>query len=139
MEALIGKLLDYGTTPALLVLTFAVAFLIRKVSSTSKKDGARADALQKLIQTHVDKISEQLREHEKANDDRFKEHAERMAAIERDYLPLETHYKDVGGWRSDLAQLRSDVADELRGIRLEMSTTNTNLIATVLKGGKHGG
>lgn len=138
MEALVGQLLTYGPIPALLVLATAVGLLIKKISSTAKKDAARSTTIQTLIEAHVAKIDAQFKEHEEKNEIRFREHAERMAAIERDYLPIETHYKDVGGWRSDLAQLRSDFAEELRGIRMEMSTTNTNLISTVLKGAKNG-
>jgi hypothetical protein len=127
MEMLIAQLTTYGTMPALLVLTSVVGLLIKKIGANSKKDAARSEAVQKSILAL-----------EASMEKRFCEQSDRMSAIERDYLPRETHYKDIGGWRSDISQLRSDVGEDLRAIRAEMSTTNTNLIATVLKGANNG-
>jgi len=128
MEALIGKLLEYGTTPALLVLAALVALLIRKLDENAKKDTERATAFQKSLSDHV-----------AATELRFTEQAERMACIERDYLPRETHYKDIGGWRTDMNEMRKDFGEELGGVRHEMTVLNTNLISTVLKGVANGG
>jgi hypothetical protein len=124
MAALITQLLQYGIAPALLVLAAVIGFLVKKLDENGKKDAARADAL-----------SKSLGDLAAATEKRFLEQDDRMACIERDYLLRETHYKDLGGWRTDLNQMRSDIGEELRGVRTEIGAINTNLINTVLKKG----
>jgi hypothetical protein len=124
MAALITQLLQYGIAPALLVLAAVIGFLVKKLDENGKKDAARAEALTQAI----DNLATETEK-------RFVEHEDRMACIERDYLLRETHYKDLGGWRTDLNQMRSDISEELRGVRGEIGAINTNLINTVLKKG----
>jgi hypothetical protein len=127
VEVLIAKLLEWGTVPALLVLAFVVGRLIRKLDLNAAADTKRADEFRGALQNHMDET-----------DKRFSEHADRMACIERDYLTRESHYKDIGGWRTDLNNLRSDIGADLRGVRQEMAGLASGILTTALKGKQNG-
>jgi hypothetical protein len=128
MTALITQLVQYGTMPALLVLAFVVGLLVKKIDANGEKDAARSEELRNMIERLA-----------ASTEKRFLEHEDRMACIERDYLLRETHYKDLGGWRTDLNQVRTDIAQDVRSVRMALDTLNTNLINTVLQGAKNGG
>jgi hypothetical protein len=127
MEALIAKLLEWGPIPALLVLTFVIVRLINKLDENAASDSKRADEFRKSLKDHMDET-----------DKRFAEHSDRMACIERDYLTREAHYKDIGGWRTDLNNLRSDIGADLRGVRQEMAGLASGILTTALKGKQNG-
>jgi hypothetical protein len=127
VEVLIAKLLEWGPVPALLVLTFVIVRLIKKLDENAASDSKRADEFRKSLKDHMDET-----------DKRFAEHADRMACIERDYLTRESHYKDIGGWRTDLNNLRSDIGADLRGVRQEMAGLASGILTTALKGKQNG-
>jgi hypothetical protein len=127
VEVLIAKLLEWGPVPALLVLTFVIVRLIKKLDENAASDSKRADEFRKSLKDHMDET-----------DKRFAEHADRMACIERDYLTREAHYKDIGGWRTDLNNLRSDIGADLRGVRQEMAGLASGILTTALKGKQNG-
>lgn len=127
MEALIGKLLEWGPLPALLVLSFVIARLIKKLDDNAAADSKRADDFRKALEAHAEET-----------DRRFADHADRMTCIERDYLTREAHYKDIGGWRTDLNNLRGDIAADMRGIRQEMAGLSSGILKTALKGKQNG-
>jgi hypothetical protein len=120
-ETLFSKILEIGPLPALLVLGFMVGWLIRLLDKNAKADSERAESFQKALAALVKDI-----------DDRFKQLDDRSACIEREYLTREAHYKDVGGWRTDMNQLRSDMFEEIRGVRTEMSNLNSGILTTAL-------
>ncbi len=122
---LIPKLMEYGTFPALLVLTALVAMLIRKLDKNAAADAVRAAEFNKA-----------LSEHRQETEKRFAEHAERFASIERDYLPRETHYKDIGGWRTDMNDLRNNLGEEIRGVRTDMTALIPSIIKIAMKKGE---
>lgn len=127
MEVLIAKLLEWGPVPALLVLTFVIVRLINKLDENAAADTKRADEFRKSLKDHMDET-----------DKRFAEHSDRMACIERDYLTRESHYKDIGGWRTDLNNMRSDIGADLRGVRQEMAGLSSGILTTALKGKQNG-
>jgi len=127
MWAFLTSLLQYGTAPALLVVAGLIVWLSKKIDKNGEGDAARSKELQKAI---ADLSA--------STEARFAEQAAHIADIQRDYLLRKDHYKDIGGWRTDLSQMRSDLGAELRGVREEISTINTNLIHTVLKGVQNG-
>jgi len=127
MWAFLTSLLQYGTAPALLVVAGLIVWLSKKIDKNGEGDAARSKELQKAI---ADLSA--------STEARFAEQAAQIADIQRDYLLRKDHYKDIGGWRTDLNQMRSDLGAELRGVREEISTINTNLIHTVLKGVQNG-
>jgi hypothetical protein len=139
MEGVIGALLkdppkegqgaQWALTVAVLLLAVAIGWLIRKLDKNSKTDSARAEAFR-----------EAQAKHQTETDKRFLEAADRMACIERDYLPRSVHYKDIGGWRTDLNDLRSAIGDELRAVRKDMNTLIPSIINIAMqqKGGHSG-
>lgn len=134
METVIGTILSappkegqgsqWALTVAVLLLAFAIAWLIRKLDKNAKADAKRSGEFRQALEAHQNET-----------DQRFIECKERMASIERIYLPRETHYKDVGGWRTDLNDLRSNISDELRGVRQEMSALIPSIIKIAMKNG----
>ena len=105
MEVLITKLLEYGTTPALLVIGALIMVLLKKIDENGKRDEARAKEMQSFL-------SEEIKSLENRFDERFVFHAKRMdeisdrvACVERDYLPREEHYKEFSGWRAEINRL----------------------------------
>ncbi len=127
MWAFLLSLLQYGTAPVLLAIAGLLVWLSKKIDKNGEGDAVRS----KELQTAIADLSA-------STEARFAEQAAQIADIQRDYLPRKDHYKDIGGWRTDLNQMRSDLGAELRGVREEISTINTNLIHTVLKGVQNG-
>lgn len=105
METLVLQILQYGTTPALIALAFMVGFLAKKIEENGRKDEERARQV-------TEKLSEQIKGLESRFEERFAIHARkidelnnRVACVERDYLPREDHYKDTAGWRAELNRI----------------------------------
>lgn len=134
METVIGTILSappkegqgsqWALTVAVLLLAFAIAWLIRKLDKNAKADAKRSSEFRLALEAHQNET-----------DKRFIDCQERMACIERDYLSRETHYKDIGGWRTDLNDLRNNISDELRGVRKDMSALIPSLINIAMKNG----
>ncbi len=105
MEGLIANLLQYGSTPALVALSFAVGLLVKKIEENGRKDEERAKRI-------LDTLGERIGSLEGRFEERFALHARkidelnnRVACVERDYLPREDHYKDTAGWRAELNRI----------------------------------
>ena len=128
MELLLYKLLEYGTFPALLVLIALVGWLIRQLDKNFKADTTRATEFRELLDKHIDETAKALADH-----------ADRMACIERDYLPRETHYKDIGGWRTDMNNVRDNLGEEIRGVRQDINSLIPSLIKIAMQKGASNG
>lgn len=137
-QALVLTLLNYGTTPALVVLAALVGVLIKKLDENAKKDEKRDTAFQEALSNTSKEFRKALTDHATATEERFQEHSDRMSCIERDYLTREMHYRDIGGWRTEQDQTRAEIRDEFRAVRGEINALNTNLIGTILKGAQNG-
>jgi hypothetical protein len=105
MEALIGKVLEYGTTPALLVLGALIGVLLRKLDENGKKDEERAERLRAAMTTEINSMAKRFEERFAASDKKFDDLALRVSCVERDYLPREEHYKEFSGWRAEINRL----------------------------------
>lgn len=138
METVIGAVLkdppkegqggQWALTVAVLLLAAMIGWLIKRIEKNAKDDAARSAEFRSALSEHVEET-----------DKRFAEHAERMACIERDYLPRETHYKDIGGWRTDMSDMRSTLGEEIRGVRQDMNALIPSLIKIAMqKGAKDG-
>ena len=127
IEVLIAKLMEYGTFPALLVLAALVAWLIRKLDKNAAADSARAVEFRDALEAH-----------RKETDAKLAEQTERLACVERDYTKLDRHYQDIGGWRTELVETRSELRDGLQSLRAEISNLYGQIIKTVMEGSKNG-
>lgn len=105
MEALIGKLLEYGNTPALIVLAILVGWLIKKLDENNQKDEKRATDLQALITKEIGTLEQRFEAQKAAAERRMDDLGDRIACVERDYLPREEHYKEFSGWRAEINRL----------------------------------
>jgi len=131
IEALVKLLTEYGpvgTTLALIILAVLVGITLKKLESNAKADSERAQTFQDC-----------LKKYQEETDKKFAEQAERMAVIERDYVTRESHYKDIGGWRSEIAQLRSDNNLSIQSVREAISGLTSNIISAVIEGAKKNG
>lgn len=117
MESLLMNLLQYGTTPSLIVLAFVVGLLVKKMEENAKKDDERAQMLRsefsKGLQSMEDKFEDRYISHAK----RIDELNNRVACVERDYLPREDHYKDTAGWRAELNRIFDVIIRQLESKR----------------------
>lgn len=138
METVIGSILSdppkagqevqWTLTVAVLILAVLIGWLIRKIDKDAKEDSRRAAEFRASLERHMDET-----------DRRFAGDAERMACIERDYLKVETHYKDIGGWRTDMNELRAGLGDEIRAVRSDMNALIPSLIKIAMQKGVKGG
>jgi len=138
METVIGSVLknppadgqgvQWALTVAVLLLAAMIGWLIRRIDKNSKEDADRAAEFRSALAKHVEET-----------DRRFAEQSDRMACIERDYLKVETHYKDIGGWRTDMNELRTSLGEDIRGVRQDMNALIPSLIKIAMqKGAKNG-
>jgi fumarylacetoacetate (FAA) hydrolase family protein len=105
MDGLLISLLQYGTTPALVVLSFVVGLLVKKIEENSKRDDERAQMLREELSKNINGLEEKFEERFVVHDKRMEELSNRISCVERDYLPREDHYKDTAGWRAELNRI----------------------------------
>ena len=105
VETLIGKLLDYGSAPALLVIAVRLGFLIRKLNENAEQDEKRAASLREFVQAQISTLKKDFDERASASDKRLDDLQSRVSCVERDYLPREEHYKEFSGWRAEINRL----------------------------------
>ena len=98
-------LLQYGTTPALIVLSAAVGFLAKSLKENQVKDEERHKALTDMLSKELEKINARIDAvtAEIAGD--LQAIRLQIAQIERDYLPREEHYRDFSGWRAEIHRI----------------------------------
>lgn len=143
---LIKSLLSYGTAPALLVIAFTLFLVVRRLTaneakgerrdeSQRKRDEAIKDDLSKQRELFEARMKEQLDEvrasgneqllaMERRNLDEHREQqaglsglTERVNYLEKDYLPREEHYRDLSGWRGEIADVRKEVHAVLLAVK----------------------
>ncbi|WP_304223092.1 hypothetical protein [Gracilinema caldarium] len=105
MEGLLTSLLQYGTTPSLIVLAFVVGLLVKKLEENAKKDDERAKILREELSKSINSLEEKFEERFVVHAKRMEELSNRISCVERDYLPREDHYKDTAGWRAELNRI----------------------------------
>jgi len=105
MEILIGKLLEFGTVPSLLVLTFVVALMVKKIEENGKKDESRNLELRTFMSAEMNALEDRFEARFVVTDKRVEELSTRISCVERDYLPREEHYKEFSGWRAEINRL----------------------------------
>jgi hypothetical protein len=105
MDSLFSALLQYGTTPSLIVLAFVVGLLVKKLEENAKKDDERASLLRSELSKALQSMEEQFEERFVSHAKRIDELNNRISCVERDYLPREDHYKDTAGWRAELNRI----------------------------------
>ncbi len=105
MENLLTNLLQYGTTPSLIVLAFVVGLLVKKLEENAKKDDERAKVLRDELSKSINGLEEKFEERFVIHAKRMEELSNRISCVERDYLPREDHYKDTAGWRAELNRI----------------------------------
>jgi hypothetical protein len=123
VEALVLQILQFGQAPAIIALAFFMGVVLKKISENGKADSARGKDFQKAIERR---------------DEEIKVLAERQAVFEGEYLTKEAFFSFVSGWRTDLYNNQESLRTELRGMRGDMTTINTNLLKAVLEGHKDG-
>lgn len=138
MEAVIGTILkdppkegqgvQWALTVAVLLLAVLIGWMIRKLDKNATADAERTKEFRAA-----------LSEHQKETDERFSEHSERMSCIERDYLTRETHYKDIGGWRTDMNNVRDNLGEEIRGVRQDINALIPSLVQIAMQKGASNG
>jgi len=148
METVIGTILkdppkdgqvgQWALTVAVLILAVLIGWQIKKIDQNTKDDSARSAEFRKAMAEQAAEFRKAQAEHVEETERRFAEHAERMACIERDYLPRETHYKDIGGWRTDMNDMRNNLGDEIRGVRQDVNSLIPSLIKIAMQGAKNG-
>jgi uncharacterized membrane-anchored protein YhcB (DUF1043 family) len=139
METLIAKLFEYGPFPALLVLTALVGWMIRSLQRNSETDAARSAEFRKALEAQSLEFRKAFESHREDMEKKFAEQADRIACVERDYLPRENHYKDIGGWRTDMNELRNNLGEEIRGVRQDMNALIPSLIKIAMQKGANNG
>lgn len=105
MDNLVIKLLEYGTTPSLIILAFVVGILVKKIDDNAKRDDERSAALRKDLASGIQALEEKFEERFMSHAKRIDELNNRIANVEREYLPREDHYKDTAGWRAELNRI----------------------------------
>ena len=105
IETLIGKLLEYGSAPAMIVIAVLVGVLLRKLNENAEKDEKRAATLQDFVRSQIAALKKDFDERAAGSDKRMDELQARMSCVERDYLPREEHYKEFSGWRAEINRL----------------------------------
>lgn len=86
---------QFGIVPTMLLLVVVVWFLLREIQREVK--AVRNQLL--ALQSHSDRRDGELKTAVEAVEDR-------LGCVEREYVSREEHYKDLGGWREEMRELR---------------------------------
>ena len=88
--------------PTILAILLAIWFFMREIKSEFRE-----------LRSEISDIKKELDEAKKSSSHRdqklqemIDELRERIAGIERDYVTKEDHYKDLGGWREEIKEIR---------------------------------
>lgn len=101
LHFLFGQLLQYGTTPLLVVLAFAIGVLLKKIDDNGKRDAERQAAMTKAFNDRMDSMETNLFKEIKEQEKKIEELRMKIAYVERDYLTREEHYKTNSGWKAE--------------------------------------
>ncbi|MBD5438469.1 MAG: hypothetical protein HDR37_07905 [Treponema sp.] len=97
---LVGLIASIGIAPTIVICALIIFFVIREMkkenSSTRKSISElmeRSDSKDRSISTDVEDVRKQLQ------------------SIQKEYVTKEQHYRDLEGWKSEIGELRSAVAN----------------------------
>lgn len=97
----VKTLLEYGTTPALLLIAFLLVHLKTSFGKSVKDLGEKLSAVQAEMGQLERRIEEKIKE-----ESRYREELEaRIGCVERDYLQRDDFYRDSSGWRAEINRL----------------------------------
>ena len=86
MEILIGKLLEFGTVPSLLVLTFVVALMVKKIEENGKKDESRNLELRTFMSAEMNALEDRFEARFVVTDKRVEELSTRISCVNESEL-----------------------------------------------------
>jgi hypothetical protein len=123
MIGFMESLLQYGSAPAIIVLTALVALLIKRINKNARADERRSLEAQKreetrdkreegrekslrefsanLVKEMEARTSAWIRNLQEGQDNL----GQRLSCVEREYLPRDEHYRDFSGWRGEIARI----------------------------------
>lgn len=125
MITVLAQIMELGTPAILLVLIGLVSWLIAMQSAVKKEieknaieDVTRSALLKETLSAAISASATCIEARAKERFDRFGDEVEevkqRIASIERDYLPREEHWKDISGWRTEIMELRKFLVDAIQ-------------------------
>ena len=103
METFIMTLFkDFGAVPTILAVLLAIWFFMREIKGEFKDLKSELNALK----SELDEVKKASNRRDQKLQEMIDELRERIAGIERDYVTKEDHYKDLGGWREEIKEIR---------------------------------
>lgn len=103
MEAfIIGLFKDFGAIPTILAVLLAIWFFMREIKKEFSDLKSEIDTLKE----DLDEVKRSSNSRDQKLQEMIDELKERIAGIEREYVTKEDHYKDLGGWREEIKEIR---------------------------------
>ena len=107
METLFVSLFkEYGVLPTLLILIVILWFLVREIKNEFK-------TINSSLKSEINSLKSELEKFKKTSDERDDKLTEminmlrdRIASIEKEYVSRNDHYRDLGGWRMEVKEIR---------------------------------
>jgi hypothetical protein len=102
---------NFGAAPLSLIMIFLVGYLIKQIKKNGDEDKERHKSTRSEIQTSIGAIQKQfadaIAELKTSIEKRLDNIEYRLKIVEKDYVQKEDHYRDIGGWRTEINNLSS--------------------------------
>lgn len=107
MESLFVSLFrEYGILPVFLFLIAILWFLLREIKNEFK-------LIKTSLKNDIDKLKDELEKFKQSSDAKdekltgmITQLENRIACVEKEYVSKNDHYRDLGGWREELREIR---------------------------------
>ncbi len=107
MESIFASIFrEYGVIPTLLLLIAILWFLVREIKNEFK-------TIKFSLEKEISGLRNDLEKFKKSSDEKDEKLAEmidmlkdRIASIEKEYVSRNDHYRDLGGWRMEVKEIR---------------------------------
>jgi hypothetical protein len=120
-EALFKIIQEWGPSAISSVLVVVVLYLIKRVNAAGAEEKARAESLKAAFETKV----RELRDDVTKVIDGF---GQRLSRIEVEFVRRETFYRELGGWKDDIGQLKDYVYRVSDQLSSQLSEIRKNII-----------
>lgn len=105
-RAFLSLINQFGIIPTLILLIMVVWFLLREIKKEVRTITDSNESIKRDLTERIEELKTHSDEHDKEIAESVEHIRNRIGSIEREYVTREDHYKDMGGWREELREMR---------------------------------
>jgi len=104
-----GLLQQFGIVPTIILIMMMTWFFLREIR---KEVGTLKTQIDEMRREFLSALSD-IKKRSDDGDERIsvsvKEVETRVNCIEKEYVPRDDHYRDIGGWREEMMEMRGEI------------------------------